>query len=157
MVDQAARLVLSVVTLILAVATFGLSGREPGCPDRRFSLQGCEFGFSGREVGRRGGESSLQGRNANHLGIELSLFAREVSQQVRFASTTGYYLSHLWREGCSRFALIADKMSALPALSRAEAVAILAGDDERLDHLGVDEVAVELIELAQPKIVTVKV
>ena len=30
----------------------------------------------------------------------------------------------------------------------AEAVAILAGDDERLDHLGVFEVAVELIQLA---------
>ena len=42
-------------------------------------------------------------------------------------------------------------------LSRAEALAILAGDDEGFDHFGVDEVAVELIQLAQPEVVTVEV
>src|SRR6266511_3705218 len=35
-------------------------------------------------------------------------------------------------------------------ISRPEATAILDRDDESLDHLGVDEVAVELIQLRQP-------
>jgi len=34
---------------------------------------------------------------------------------------------------------------------------IFAGDDEGLDHLGVNKVAVELVELAKPEIVTVEV
>ena len=36
----------------------------------------------------------------------------------------------------------------------AEALSILAGDNERLNHLGVGEVAVELVQLAQPEVVT---
>ena len=38
-----------------------------------------------------------------------------------------------------------------------KALAILAGDDERLDHLGLDEVAVELVQLVQPEVVAVEV
>src|SRR5437867_10777656 len=41
--------------------------------------------------------------------------------------------------------------------SRPKAVAVLDAGDERLDHLGLDEVAVELIELRQPEVVAVKV
>ena len=40
---------------------------------------------------------------------------------------------------------------------RAEALPIFAGDDEGLHHLGVDEVAVELVELVEPEVVTVEV
>jgi hypothetical protein len=38
-----------------------------------------------------------------------------------------------------------------------EASAILAGDDESFDHLGVHEVPVELIQLAEPEVVAVEV
>ncbi|MBA3355828.1 MAG: hypothetical protein H0U18_07800 [Pyrinomonadaceae bacterium] len=34
---------------------------------------------------------------------------------------------------------------------------VLAGDGEPFDHLGVDEIAVELIEFSQPEVVTGKV
>src|SRR2546423_15382494 len=37
---------------------------------------------------------------------------------------------------------------------RTEPMSILVGSDERLDHLGVLEVATELIQLAQPEVVT---
>ena len=42
-------------------------------------------------------------------------------------------------------------------MSRPEAVAILAGDNEGFNHLSVHEVAVELVELAQPEVVTVEI
>src|SRR5438552_15376701 len=38
-------------------------------------------------------------------------------------------------------------------LLRTKTLSIFSGRDERLDHLGSDEVAVELIELRQPEIV----
>jgi hypothetical protein len=41
----------------------------------------------------------------------------------------------------------------LPAESRP----VLSGDDERLDHLSLHEVAVELVQLRQPEVVTVEV
>ena len=37
---------------------------------------------------------------------------------------------------------------------RSEASLIFTRDDERLDHFGVNKVAVELIELAQPEVIT---
>ena len=40
---------------------------------------------------------------------------------------------------------------------RPEALTIFAGDDERLDHLGVDKVAVELIQFIQPEVVAIEV
>src|SRR6266545_1936897 len=41
--------------------------------------------------------------------------------------------------------------------SRPEPLSILARDQERLHHLGVLEVAVELVELRQPEVVALKV
>ncbi len=41
--------------------------------------------------------------------------------------------------------------------SRSEALNVLSGSNKRLDHLGVDEVAVELVELAQPEVVASEV
>ena len=41
--------------------------------------------------------------------------------------------------------------------SRSEALAILTGEDEGFDHLSVLEVAVELVELAEPEVVAVEV
>ena len=41
--------------------------------------------------------------------------------------------------------------------SRSEALLILTRDDESLDHLSVDEVAVELVELVQPEIIASKI
>lgn len=46
--------------------------------------------------------------------------------------------------------------STLRLLSRSEALAVFTGDEKRLDHFGVDEVAVELVELAEPEIVPVR-
>jgi hypothetical protein len=40
--------------------------------------------------------------------------------------------------------------------SRAEALAVLSRTEKRLDHLGLDEVAIELVQLGEPEIVTVK-
>src|SRR2546429_10019914 len=40
------------------------------------------------------------------------------------------------------------------ASSRSEPTTILGGINERLDHLGVREVAIELIKLIQPEIIT---
>jgi len=40
---------------------------------------------------------------------------------------------------------------------RTEALAILARDDEGFDHLGVNEVAVELVEFVEPEIIAVEV
>ena len=42
----------------------------------------------------------------------------------------------------------------LSLLLRSEPVPILTRDDKRFDHLGVDEITVELIQFAQPEIVT---
>jgi len=36
-------------------------------------------------------------------------------------------------------------------------MSVFAGDNERLNHLGVDEVAVELVQLIQPEVVPLKV
>lgn len=36
-------------------------------------------------------------------------------------------------------------------------MAILTGNDERFDHLSVNKVPVELIQLAQPEVVTVEI
>ena len=41
--------------------------------------------------------------------------------------------------------------------SRAEALLVLTRSDKRLDHLRVDEVAVELIQLPKPEVVAGKV
>src|SRR5215212_4486777 len=41
--------------------------------------------------------------------------------------------------------------------SRAEPLAVLDGRDKRLDHLGLDEVTVVLVELAEPEVVAVEV
>src|SRR5882762_7828743 len=42
-------------------------------------------------------------------------------------------------------------------LRTSEPVAVFARDDERLDHFSVDEVAIELVQLRQPEVVTVEV
>lgn len=41
--------------------------------------------------------------------------------------------------------------------SRREALPVLAGNDECLHHLRIYEVAIELVQLAQPEVITVKV
>ena len=41
--------------------------------------------------------------------------------------------------------------------SGSEALAILSGNDESFNHLGIDEVAAELVELVEPEVVTVEV
>src|SRR2546429_4919598 len=53
-----------------------------------------------------------------------------------------------------------DKCRSLPLsvlTSWTKARAIFTGGDEGLDHLGVDEVAIECVELVQPEVVAVKV
>lgn len=45
----------------------------------------------------------------------------------------------------------------MPVLLWAEALAIFAGDNEGFNHLSVHEVAVELIQLSEPEVVTVEV
>src|SRR5436853_552526 len=52
------------------------------------------------------------------------------------------------RPSCKR-----DSTPSLPA-SRAKSLTVFARVNERLDHVGILEVAVELVELGQPEIVT---
>src|SRR5215204_404253 len=59
-----------------------------------------------------------------------------------------------WRRA-SHPSQIRNPHSAVP--SRPEALTVLDGGDERLDHLGVDEVAVELVELREPEVIAVEV
>src|SRR2546423_12139191 len=42
-------------------------------------------------------------------------------------------------------------------LARPEPLAVLAGGDEGLDHLGLDEVSAERVELAEPEVVACRV
>jgi len=52
------------------------------------------------------------------------------------------------------FALCPLLFALSPLPSRSETLSVFVGGNERLDHLGVDEVAVELIEFVKPEVLS---
>jgi hypothetical protein len=57
------------------------------------------------------------------------------------------------QEWLTRFLLITHYSSLITSLG-SKPVPVFTRDDKRFDHLSVDEITVELIQLAQPEIVT---